>query len=126
VVATRHIDEQCVCSPHSLSLGRVGRSEVMHIALHLKVYLYFYEVIDVCIIVQFKFHASSNCYLNNLVEVVCLLRFSINLIRLFPHLRYLSFENAWQDRSSMHTCFTLQTITYFRNMLVGCIVIFML
>jgi len=25
-----HIDELCGCSPHSLLLGRVGRSEVMH------------------------------------------------------------------------------------------------
>ena len=89
VVAATHVDEQCGCSPHSLSLGHVGRSEVMHcialqhLHLHSKVYLYFYEAVDVSIITSSKFDAKLNCDLNNLVEAVCLLRFSINLIRLF-------------------------------------------
>jgi hypothetical protein len=56
-----HIDEHYGCSPHSLSLGCVGRSEVMHcitsFALHLEVYLYFYEATDVSIIMRFKFDA---------------------------------------------------------------------
>ena len=56
---TTHIDEHYGCSPHSLSLGCVGRSEVMHcvvsFALHLEVYLYFYEAIDVSVIILFKF-----------------------------------------------------------------------
>ena len=56
-----HVDEQCGCSIHSLFLGRVGRSEVMHriasFVLHLEVYLYLYEAIDVSIIMQFKFDA---------------------------------------------------------------------
>jgi hypothetical protein len=30
VVAATHVDEQCGCNPHYLSLGYVGRSEVMH------------------------------------------------------------------------------------------------
>ena len=35
VVAATHVDEHCGCSPHSLFLGLVGRSEVMHcIVLH--------------------------------------------------------------------------------------------
>ena len=59
VVAAMHIDEYCGCSPHSLSLGRVGRSEVTHgvasFALHLEVYLYFYEAVDVSIIMRFNF-----------------------------------------------------------------------
>jgi len=58
---TTHIDEHYGCSPHSLSLGCVGRSEVMHcvasFALHFEVYLYFYEAIDVSITMWFKFDA---------------------------------------------------------------------
>jgi hypothetical protein len=30
VVAAMYVDEQCGCSPHSLSLGCVGRTKVMH------------------------------------------------------------------------------------------------
>ena len=53
-----HVDEQCGCSPHSLLLGCVGTSEVMHyialFALHLEVYLYYYEAVDVSTIMLFK------------------------------------------------------------------------
>jgi hypothetical protein len=63
-----HVDEQCGCSPHFLSLRLMGRSEVMHciasfvfalqhLHLHFELYLYFYEAIDVSFIMLFKFDA---------------------------------------------------------------------
>jgi len=61
VVAATHVDEQCGCSPHSLFLGRVGTSKIMHcitsfaFAFAILIYLSFFEVIDVSTFMLIKF-----------------------------------------------------------------------